>query len=346
MKKHITILIIILLGSMKLLSQDSATPGDISSLYHRFQSLESNTNTLYSPAFRASWTMLVNEILEEKVKLHPTLPLAEELNKYTFDPGENTEWLTVAGFIEDGIIDKLDRQMNARFKINAPGLEDARKAKEGIICYSYLRINALFEKVFEEFKWNFQLGDAEESIQCFGVSKGNSEDKEALRRQLIINDYRNPDDFILRLLPSDQNLEIIITEMNPGENIYETIMEIDRRINESFNHHPSGGDELIIPKISLNHTHSYEELLSRYLQNKGFEEYFFAAASQGINLSLDQSGAIAEVSGKILLKKGPAPRIYAIDRPFLLLIREVGNEEPIVFLRICDLNWLKSCKKN
>lgn len=346
MKMSIFSLLIILLNGGVLFVQDLNNPGELSFPAHRFRDLDANSNIIYTPAFRAAWTSLVNDILGEPVILRTGTPLAEELNHYLYDASEDAGWITGAGLIEDGIMKDIDREIRKKYNTPAPGLDDIRNEKEGILCYSYLNINAVFKEAFEELNWNFNPGGQDTKVKCFGVSAGESEEKAPIRKQVSIYDYRNPDDFIIKITPADTLLEVIITGMNPEGNIYETIMETDRRINESFPDPLGESDELIIPVVTIDHSHVYRDLLGKYLLNKGFEEYFIAAAAQGINLRLDHTGASAVASGKVLLRKGPVPRIYAIDDPFILLIREKGKEEPLIFVRVSNTDFLVPVDNN
>ena len=60
-----------------------------------------------------------------------------------------------------------------------------------------------------------------------------------------------------------------------------------------------------------------------------------------MDFSLDQEGAEATVTGKLLLKKGPVPRIYAFDRPFFLLLRpRAAGNEPVLAMWIYDTEFL------
>jgi hypothetical protein len=97
-----------------------------------------------------------------------------------------------------------------------------------------------------------------------------------------------------------------------------------RSVPEDF----SNIDELIIPKIKLSSKRSFSELLHQHLANRGFESWFFAVASQQLEFTLDESGVLVEITGKIVKIKGPVSRIYAFDKPFLLICREKGSEEP------------------
>jgi hypothetical protein len=348
MKKFISpVFIFALICSARLMSQDAAATGDALMPSHLYQDVDQYRNIVYSPSFRVAWTMLCDNVLRAPVSLQTRVEIAEELNLYPCRQTDYSDrWITEAGFIEKGIIEKINSETMKRYNTEAPWSEDIRNEKKGILCYSYLKLDALFNEPFEELTWSFNPMEKPYLIECFGVSKGMDPKKELIRQQLSIHDYRNPDDFIVKIIPSDPDYEIIITEMTLKENLYETLMQIDRRIEESVADSLKHEDELIIPKVSLEEGCIYSDLLNKYLLNKGFEDYFFASATHNVKFSLDHSGARAEVSGKILLKKGPVPRIYAIDNPFIIVLRKRNSAEPLVFIRVVNKSYLALCKNN
>jgi|GEM_PF-1617685 len=347
MKKSIILLFTIPLACISILGQNSATEGKAFMPAHLFQDLDQHKNLVYSPSFRASWTVLTDDVLGEPVKLLTSVPIAEELNLYPYDPGiYSDDWIIAAGFVEKGIIEKINSEAIERYRTEARWIDDIKNEKEGILCYSYLKFEALFNEPFEEFKWTYKFSGILKDIECFGVSKGESIKKAQIRKQVSIHDYRNPDDFIIRIIPSDPEYEILITEMQPEENLSETLDQIDRRIEECVPDYLGASDELIIPKVKLEVSCIYLDLINKYLINTGFERYFIAAATTGVSFSLNQTGAKAEVSGKVLLKKGPVPRIYAIDNPFIITIRKMGSSEPLIFVRVVDNSYLTLCEKN
>lgn len=347
MKKSLILLFTIPLTCISIIAQNSVATGNAFMPAHLFQDLDQHKNLVYSPSFRAAWTMLIDDVLGEPVKLLKRVALAEELNLYPYDPGDySDDWILAAGFIEKGIVKKINRETIERYNTEAPWLNDIKNEKEGILCYSYLKFEALFNEPFEELIWTYNFSGILNDIECFGVSKGESNLKARMRKQVSIHDYRNPDNFVIRIIPSDPEYEIIITEMQLKENLFETLNQIDRRIEESVPDNLSYEDELMIPKVNLEEACIYRELLNKYLLNKGFENYFIASATQGIKLSVNQEGARAEVSGKVLLKKGPVPRIYAIDHPFIIIIRKKGSVEPLIFARVVNNSFLSLCDKN
>jgi hypothetical protein len=165
-----------------------------------------------------------------------------------------------------------------------------------------------------------------------------------MQEQVSIYDYRNPDDFIVRLETADPSVEIILAKMQADVTLDALLEKVNERIERSSPEEFSNIDEIIIPKINLKVNMTFPELIHQYLANEGFEDWFFAVASQQVDFSLDESGARAEITGKIVKIKGPVSRIYSFDKPFLLVYREIGSSEPLLMAWIATPEVMRTVK--
>ncbi len=61
-------------------------------------------------------------------------------------------------------------------------------------------------------------------MACLGVSKSRednqTEELKARNRQVTVYDYRNPDDFIVQMEGKDENKEIILAKVQPGDMVF------------------------------------------------------------------------------------------------------------------------------
>ncbi len=325
--KMITFISVVYATVFSLNGQPGKNNQDIHVIACLNEKLPSNTNIVYTPTIRAAWTILKDEIVGEDIVLTKSLPLTASLNRYTFNVPEKGEWLAMAGFIEKGILEKINRKMNNMFGINDTGL-DKYNDDEGIVCYSCMYKTIGFRNTFETIRWDFQGNDGRQSVECFGVSKGSEPEKAAIREQVRIHDYMHSDDFIVSILPRDSSKEIILAKIPFSANLSGMIRDIEDRITSGEELKLSETDEMIIPKIKFDVNHSYDEFHGLYLKNESFKDYFFAHMVQDISLSLDESGAEAIATGEIVLKKGPCNRLYIFDKPFLVIIRNKNSPEP------------------
>lgn len=302
-------------------------------------------NILYVPTFRASWTRLKEEFIKEDIRLNKPITMVRYLNMNPYVAGNDPDWMVQSGFVESGIIGKIDEELKTRFGTSEPDLGKYAHERSGIICYSRFRKSVTFPVPFETMKWKFTSGDATLPVECFGVTKMGESEKEKMRKQARFYDYRNPDDFILVLTGNEPGKELILAKTDFSGSMAEMIQIIDHRIRQTYPEEITELDELLIPKINLSLTHIYQELIGKFLANKGFKEYFFAEARQEISFHLDETGAVAQASGIIVKIKGPVPRIYSFDKPFLVILRDKGNAEPSLALWVATTDFLVSGKE-
>jgi hypothetical protein len=306
--------------------------------------LDPSENQVYTPAFRAAWTLLVGDILGEHVKTTNPIPLVDSLNQNLYWPESPRDWVLEAGRVQDGIIEKIKQLLMYKFHENDASLDQFRKEKDAIICYARMIKVMAFKYPFETLVWNFNHNDRSSRVACFGISKSKTDmnpDLKLMHDQVAIHDYRHRDDFIVSLQVADPSLEIILAKMEPEMTLEASYNKVRERMDRTVPERLSGIDELIIPKVNINTDKSYQELIGQFLANEGFEEWFFAVARQKVEFSLDESGALAEVTGKIVKIKGPTSRIYAFDKPFLIICREKRSEEPVLMAWVATTEVMK-----
>jgi hypothetical protein len=202
-----------------------------------------------------------------------------------------------------------------------------------------------FKHPFETLEWKFYAEEDAEKVSCFGISKKRfNEDKDiaCMQEQVKIHDYRHPDDFIITLATADPGVRIILAKIQPENTLQEMVDLVDERIERSFPEDFSNIDELMVPKIRLQTYHTFHELIHQHLANTGYEDWFFAEARQSVDFSLDESGALAQATGEIVKIKGPTSRIYAFDKPFLVICRDKDSKEPDIVAWIANTDVMQS----
>jgi hypothetical protein len=343
--KTIAFLIIMLTGGIFSASSPSRTAfSPLRVVAYLSQPADPSENLVYSPAFRSSWTLLKDRIIGGDIKLREDLPLVDRMNQMPYRCPDATDGIMEAGFVESGIIGRIDSLLGKRFGEGPSGLDRFSRESNGIICFSKFRHSVDFPVPFESLRWTFDDGNGRVPVACFGVTKGDSRDKELMRKQVCLADYRNPDDFVMVIHGSDPSREIVLAKTDLTGSLAELMEVTDERIRQSYPDSLSDADELIIPVMNLSASKSYEELIGKYLSNKGFRDYFFAAATQAVSFRMDKTGARAEATGTVVLKKGPVPRIYAFDKPFLLVLRERGSAEPDLVIWVASPVILSSTR--
>ncbi len=309
-------------------------------------SIQPGANLVYTASFATAWQQLKNEILQEDVILQDPLPLADALNQSAPAPLDPEHSLAMAGFVKDGIIEDITDASQRQFG-HDPDLEAYGDLASNIICYSRFSKQIRFKQPFEKYDqpFPFFFSGNQRDVKCFGVWVVKEEPAHMeMARQVTILDYVDKNDFIISLSNPGENDKIILAQLLPGSTLKETIDLVNQRIKNGNPEPLAPGDWLIIPEISLQSSHSYSELMGKHLVNKGYEQYFFAAALQHTDFELNESGASADSDATIVLKKGPMPVILMINRPFLILMKEIGQKNPYLAVWIANGEFLNTSK--
>jgi len=343
MKTTALILIISLFGS--LLKQDNPVkPTENTQVISQLEEkIDLSKNIVYASTFRASWTMLKENVISDNVIVNGAYQFGTMMNKSPYHPSTE-DWVVEAGFVEDGVLNRIDNSLQTKFGIRETDLDQFEDERDAIICYSYFQKALTFKYPFESLEWEFKSNGESYRVACLGVSKSGERDQteelKARNRQVTIFDYRNPDDFIVRLVGKEENKEIILAKVHPAKTLKETMITVLVRMQLAAPEELIFLDELVIPKINLEIEHSYDELLGKFLANPGFKEYFFARASQDINFSLDETGAQGSATGEIVKIKGPTSTLYHFDKPFLVIMKDKDQAEPDLVMWIANAEYL------
>jgi len=292
--------------------------------------INNRDNIIYTSSFSSAWKMLERDVLGDVVKVKKKLMLVDRMNESEPVELNRKDCLNLSGFVKDGIVDKIKSELKSKFNKDIdPALYS--NEQENIICYSYFNKNIRFKTKFEVYDQAFPFfcNEGQFDVKCFGIwSLNNSENHRKISRQVKIYDYKNIGDYILSINNSRSEDELILAAVAPGETLYKTVQTTLERIKHNEPENPAENDRLILPMVKIGINKKYQELYGVHLANKGFESYFFAEAMEDIQFELNESGAFADSESKIILKKGPGPRIMIINHPFLLMMKEKKSDQP------------------
>jgi hypothetical protein len=313
--------------------------------------LRSDINLVYSGTFQIVWNQLADEIIKSPIALAHNLPIVQALNKRLFEKDDISanDYLAMAGFGRDGIVEKIKQNLRDRFN-REPGFNIQMVLPDDILTYAYLEKSIPFETNFDVFDEPFSFSD-NTRVQSFGVIKGD-----AAADQVQILDYSHADDFILKFsspmfaqwkaqregvkyAPKITD-EIILAKVTPGPTLLATVEHVMERIKASKYSKQildSNVPEILqIPKIDFDILHQYSEIEGLPFLNPNFQQYRIAQALQAIKFRLDETGAKLSSEGFMHLHLGASEQIrkFIFDKPFLLYFREEQSRYPYLALWI------------
>ena len=193
-------------------------------------------NYVYCGSFQLAWNELQDEILKGPVLLEGDPPMATALNGQVFRSSDLSEesYLAMVGKPSDGIVDRIRTAMAARFPQAGVDVPDA-EADEVFYAFAYLEkvltFREPFERVTEPLAFHAAAGEAR--VACFGIDlsrPGSYDRRRAILQQVTVLSYKNDDDFVLRLLTTSQDDELLLAKIPRQATLAATVQAAWERI--------------------------------------------------------------------------------------------------------------------
>jgi hypothetical protein len=289
-------------------------------------------NIIFCPTFQMAWDGL-KDIFGGDIELSSQPPLVDILNagfEYR-DSISEKNYLAMAGCGQE-TVENINSALKEKFKENAPELQ-LQLGPQDIISYAFLFKNLKFAKTFEILSDPvvFESDGQSYNLNAFGINR-MSRKYDDLNNQVEIYDYRNNDDFIVKLLAENGQDEIILAKVAPGETLYDTYESVTGRMNSSTRSHFMSDDLLKIPVFDFNIGHDYRELEGKMIIGPE-RESVITKAYQGIRFRLDENGALLASEATIIASEAiPKPKDLVFDAPFLICLKQKDAVNPYLLI--------------
>jgi Serpin (serine protease inhibitor) len=310
--------------------------------------LRPDKNYVYCATFQIAWDQM-RELLGGTFELEGDPPLAIALNRGQFDKQglSPASYLATAGRVQDGINDRIRREMQDRFPHARTTIPEA-PAGTALIAYAYLSKTLAFGETFDRRPEPlvFHSGNRSVKIASFGFrldSEPQDEHEQALERQVKILSYHSADDFVLELKTKSRQDELILAKIPPGPTLAATIAAVRERIQKhptepSASEWDCRQEPLAIPLLDFNVRREYAELIGKQVKSQNLT---IDVALQDIFFRLDETGARLESQADLTAKSAmrsskPSHRVFVFDRPFLLVMQERGAAAPYFVIWVGD----------
>lgn len=305
------------------------------------QAIIKGKNILYCSTFQLAWNELKDGVVKEDIKMTDEPPMVKILNKGLSTKADLSEkdYVAMAGFGKDNIVEKINKELTKKFKNEATPVEVI--PPDGLMIYSFLYKNLEFKKEFESIIEPFPFHSNSQifKVKAFGIYQCTTSDclknHEKYIKQVDVLYYPGNEiydmkpesiQFIIRLNTKDPKDEIILAKIKPEETIQKTVEAVNKLIKNRKPEAFDTIDALSIPKFWFDIEHTYEPLLGKRLQNKGFTGFPITRATQTIMFKLDEKGA--KVKSTSMIAFAPIPKYLIFDRPFLIYLKEKNAKWP------------------
>ncbi|MHC4477639.1 MAG: hypothetical protein ACYTEL_18490 [Planctomycetota bacterium] len=315
-------------------------------------------NVIWCSSFQIAWNELKDNIIKEPVQIIGAQEVADRLNlakqSRSDVPGESC--YAASGFVKDGILAKIQKDMVDRFpSVPEPQFDDVNLMD--IIAYAYLQANVKFKNPFFENRKEFTFTDSKgnkTAVVSFGIRPQDFGTWRKLREQVeVLFTQHDPgtyklQGFALDLCKYTKPTQIALARIEPSETLAQTLANLEKKIatspTEKHIHEFGANDVLLVPNMFWRVTHHFHELEGKSLGNGGYEGYYIKKAMQMVEFRLDRSGAELKSEAKLHVASGPSH--FMFDRPFLIYMKKRGAEHPFFVMWVDNAELLSSPEGN
>jgi hypothetical protein len=309
-------------------------------------------NYVYCATFQLAWDKVREQVDGKPVLLAGSPEMATRLNEHHSDAFNLSpeSYLAMAGRTDQGIVAKIRETMADRFPNATLGVPDPPRDTV-LYIYSYLSRNMPFAEDFETpSSIEFHAAGRIRQVPAFSATFDPDKAKDrAWRKQVTVLDYRDDDDFVLRLNTTLEDDELILAKVKPEGTLAATLEAVERRVKAAGEKSrgdeagmPEEGDHLQVPMISLGVERDYPEVTKREFQNSQLPDLGIGEARQGIRFYLDQRGARLESrSGVLMVTTSEVRRSFIFDKAFLLYMKRKNASAPYFAMWIGNAELLK-----
>lgn len=312
-------------------------------------------NLIWCSSFQLAWNEIRDNVIGAPLDVVGAEELAERLNKAPHRAGdlEPGSCYAAGGWIHDGIIKRIEKEMGARFPSQElPDFNDFKD--DGILAYSYLTANVPFTHPFRPLDKALTFIDSqgvETTVNGFGLWEAFLSRYEDIREQVEIlyvgwEDPNRPwepmKEYALDLCRHSKPYQLVIAVVEPKSSLAETYEHIQRGMEQFKNQrgYENGrwfeeSDLLRVPEMYWRIDHRFAELIGKMVANVGMP---VVEAMQTIEFRLDRSGAMLESPAFVAI--AAIPRNFVFNRPFLIYMKKRDAERPFFVMWVDNAELL------
>jgi hypothetical protein len=299
-------------------------------------------NIIWCSSFQLAWEEIQKDVTAGPVQLHDGGEAAARLNAALSVAGlvEPSDSYSAAGYIEDGIKDRIKRELAQRFAgVPAP---DLKEAEDGAAAFAYLRAAVRFTTPFPNLDepLTFTGSDGvEKKVMGFGIpDKARFGNSKARSQVMPLYSKYNPAMggivFVLDLCRDTTPYQVLVAMLPRRPTLLATVTEIEEltaKAPKDGLHFPAWGT-LLVPHLRFRIHHRFAELEGKAILNASRGDLILRRAEQRIDFRLDERGAALETDAKGEMPKGSED--YRCTGPFMVLLRKRGEKRPFFVLRV------------
>jgi hypothetical protein len=319
--------------------------------------LPEHRNAIWCATFQIAWDKFKQDIIGEPIQVIGAEELAKRLNGAPFPVVsiEEKSYYATAGFVKNGIIEQIQKEMKQRFPAKpVPTFDNSYRTPDVVLAYAYLSVDVAFKDPYYVCRDRFDFLDSN-GVATFvtafcAQTKEPARNNQRVRDQVEVLYYGTggqPDNaqFAVDLSRQTQPYQVILARTPRCNTLGEAAKTLQDKIAASRNdpNYTTGralghGDTLIVPDVLYKLTHHFDELIGKSLGNQKWTAYFVFEALQKIDFTLSRTGVVLKSEARLAAKKAAprAQRKLHFDRPFLICVQKREPNATPFFLMWVD----------
>jgi hypothetical protein len=312
--------------------------------------LEESKSAIWCATLPLAWKQLEKDLVKGPIDLAGAEELSKALSQSP-DPGlEPKDYYVAAGWIRDGIVERIGRELPAKFP-KAPLPEvDARDDWRALV-YAYLEIAIPYTYQFNHHEEGLTFRDSqgkETEVHAFGIREQDKNGGHYSYRAQVRVLFRDREEFAIDLSQKTKSYQIVLARMNRRPTLRATLDDLDARIAGSGSVKPNLSDVaiLFVPSMNWRIDHHYRELEGKFLKNAGLSDHFVDKAQQWVQFKMDRTGTTIS-SGALgaLGVNGHQPDLdpnhFRFDQPYLIVLKKRGGQQPFFVMWVDNAELLQ-----
>jgi WD40 repeat protein len=303
-------------------------------------------SAVWCSSFQIAWNHAKNDLFKEPVRLQGAEEVADRLNRakaseVDLEPGS---YYAAAGFVNDGIIGTIEKEMARRFPVAKH--PEISSPPGGAVAYAYLRTGIKFQTEFFDNPQAFRFRDSagrETVIRSFGIRASEKMLRAGYRDQVLVL-FRERGEFALDLCYSSKPHQLVVARIKRRATLADTLADLEARIAKGPSAKLGDLTTLLVPNLDWRIEHHFRELEGRLILNRVLRGQPTLVAFQVIQFQLNRSGADLESGAALNFGNGHEdnPNEFHFDRPFLIYLKKRGAAHPFFVMWVDNAELLIS----
>jgi hypothetical protein len=304
-------------------------------LIENYVGSEYNGNYIWGGAMNLAWSELNEEIIKDKIMLktqnNSVIEIVNAFNNPIFTKNDiDKESYYIKSGYGQKIVDLINKESREKFPQKSFEDLEIKLNDKDIISYAYFFKKIKYETQFSKKEVNFE----NENVKGFFAE--NKKQKQNIR---ILN-YTDENNFVIDIKLEDENDEIYLAKGFKQEELKNVLNIINSNVRKEEMREI---DYFEMPEIHLNYEREYKELIKKFLENEGFEDYFIAQMYEKIKFDMDNVGVRVENEAVISKSLGINPELskeLILNKPFFIVMKRKNSKNPYFILYVKNTDFM------